>query len=169
MIKRLVISGVGIVLVALCAYAYWLYTSLPTIEERTFASLRDAVSGNAIQDVWMPEFLPPSASEMRMRRGPAPSFVELEFRLDPSDLDRMTRDLMLISDASWREAALAEGGNVRWRRPIDLGSKVYSHPESRRGSFSRTWLLLVAPDGAYAWYLAQSGRFFVEPGSTIPT
>jgi hypothetical protein len=90
-----------------------------------------------------------------MRRGADPTFVELEFRFDPDHLTVMTKDNMLISDKGWREEELAAASRSRWRRPIDPASSVYSHSQARRDDESPTWVLFVAPDRKYAWYVAQ--------------
>lgn len=105
-------------------YVAYLKTSGPPVTESSFATFSDARSGEAA-DAWIPEFLPKSAREIRVRRGVDPSFMLLEFRFAPEDLEPMIGSFEPVREERLASSVLDEARQSAWHTPPPEGALVF--------------------------------------------
>jgi len=143
----LAIAALGLAGAGYVSVAYFL---APPVTEKHYATYAAAVTGNAVADHWLPDFVPKSATNLHVRYGLDPSFLELEFSYDVGDGTHLTAGFEQLDEA--RLGSLREVLNGRrWQQPIPQDALLYT-PTFGDAS-ADTPLLALDMKAGQAWYL----------------
>lgn len=151
MTKKLLFA-VFILVVVVAAYLGLL---LATAEKGTaleFKTYEDAVSGNAQEDHWIPNFMPESAEQIYVKYGVSPSFLRLEFLTVPDDRNNILGEFRLVTDPTIVERAIHNAEAFDWTHQSDGAWSVYI-PAGSTGQDAPTVFLLLGEDEKSIHYM----------------
>jgi hypothetical protein len=139
-------------LAVLGIYLVLLWQTSPVIRVESFPTLAEAITGDEIKDSWVPEFMPPSASEIWVRRGQSPSFMLLEFRFDPSDENFLGSNFEELTGAEGARLSIDGSRDLSWNTRLPKKVRLFKRrlPVEQSGY---EFTLFVDSSHSYAWYV----------------
>lgn len=139
--------------------AFTIWVLLFGLDQRTtsdqYGSFAEALAEDDFVDGWMPEFVPKTARDIRVRRGVDPSFIELEFTYSEADREEIVGGFSEVTEAGLSASMIRGSQRLPWSRALPASVRVFKRePRTQRSRPSEFTLFLDDSEGR-AWYLAR--------------
>lgn len=131
-------------------YAAVLYRTASQSFQKDFATYSEALTGDPLEDHWLPDLLPKSARDIHMEYGVDPTFQLLEFTFSPGDEGVITENFVIVFSTENSKAILDELTHRSWRTNIPDHAVVYV-PKGDHDDDNEIYLAIDAKR-FMAWY-----------------